>query len=133
MNGSDDPPERGPRPLARLPLEARPQSSGPRIPVLLVESGRTVGGTERVVSELARRLDRERFAPWVVLERAPALDELAAEIERAGVPVERLAEMTYRLQVAQALHTLRFLGRHGRFLLHVHHVWPAADRYLVPL
>jgi len=131
MSGSDDPPE--PRAPRALPLEARPQSSGARIPVVLVESGRTVGGTERVVSELARRLDRTRFAPWVALERAPALDALAADIERAGVPVERLAEMTNRLQLGRALHTLKFLGARGRAILHVHHVWPAADRYLVPL
>src|SRR4051794_5690810 len=104
MSGSDDPPEAGrPRPL---PLEARPRRSGARIPVLRVESGRTVGGTEGVVSELARRLDRERFAPWVVLEPAPALDELAAGIERAGVPVVRLAEMSNRLQLGRALRTL---------------------------
>jgi glycosyltransferase involved in cell wall biosynthesis len=128
MSGSGDPPE-----PAALPLLARPQRAGGRIPVLLVESGRTRGGTERVVTELARRLDRERFAPWVVLEPVPALDELAAEIERAGVPVARLAEVTNRLQLGRALRTLRFLGARGRTLLHVHHVWPAADRYLVPL
>jgi glycosyltransferase involved in cell wall biosynthesis len=130
MNGSADPPEAA---RAALPLEARPQATGTRIPVLLVESGRTVGGTERVVSELARRLDRTRFAPWVVLEESSALDALAADIERAGVPVERLAEMSHRLQAGRALGTLAFLGRRGRTILHVHHVWPAADRYLVPL
>ena len=42
---------------AAEPLLARPQASGGRIPVLLVESGRTYGGTEKVVSELARRMD----------------------------------------------------------------------------
>ncbi len=131
MSGSDDPPEAEHR--EAFPLSARPQRSGPRIPVLLLESGRTVGGTERVVSELARRLDRTRFAPWVVLERTPALDEWAADLERAGVPVERLAEMTNRLQAGRALRTLAFLAAHERAILHVHHVWPAADRYLVPL
>jgi glycosyltransferase involved in cell wall biosynthesis len=128
MNGSSDRPDAGP-----LPLLSRPQRAGARIPVLLVESGRTVGGTERVVYELARRLDRERFQPYVALETAPALDGLAADFERAGVPVSRLREMTNRLQFARAAHTLGFLGRSGRAILHVHHVWPAADRYLVPL
>jgi len=128
MNGSSDRPDAGP-----LPLLSRPQRAGARIPVLLVESGRTVGGTERVVYELARRLDRERFQPYVALETARALDALAADFERAGVPVERLAEMTNRLQLGRAAHTLGFLGRTGRAILHVHHVWPAADRYLVPL
>jgi glycosyltransferase involved in cell wall biosynthesis len=127
MNASGDPPS------GRRPLVAEPQRSGARIPVLLVESGRTVGGTERVVFELARRLDRERFQPYVALAPGAGLDALAADVERTGVAVERLPEMTNRLQLGRALSTLRFLGRQGRALLHVHHVWPAADRYLVPM
>jgi len=114
-------------------LLARPQSAGPRIPVLLFESGRTYGGTEKVVTELARRMDRARFQPWVVIPRAPALDFMAEDLRASGVPVERLDEITNRLQVGRAWDTLRFLSRHRRAVLHVHHVWPAADRYLVPL
>lgn len=116
-----------------LPFLARPLSSGPRIPVFLVESGQTVGGTEKVVFELACRLDRERFAPRVALAPSPALDRIAGDLERAGVPVERLPEMTNRLQLGRALKTLSFLKRARGGILHVHHVWPAADRYLVPL
>ncbi len=124
------PPGRG---AAGLPLAARPLSSGPRIPVVLVESGQSVGGTEKVVFELACRLDRARFAPSVALAPNAALDRIAGDLERAGVPVERLPEMTNRFQVARAWQTLRFLRRSRRSILHVHHVWPAADRYLVPL
>ena len=114
-------------------LLARPQSAGPRIPVLLVESGRTYGGTEKVVTELARRMDRARFQPWVVIPRAPALDFMAEDLRASGVPVERLDEITHRLQYGRAWRTLRFLSHRRRAVLHVHHVWPAADRYLVPI
>jgi glycosyltransferase involved in cell wall biosynthesis len=118
---------------AVLPLMARPLSSGPRIPIVLVESGQTMGGTEKVVFELACRLDRTRFAVSVALAPAPALDRIADDLERAGVPVERLDEMDNRFQLRRALQTLSFLGRARKSILHVHHVWPAADRYLVPL
>lgn len=115
------------------PLLSRPQATGSRIPVLLVESGRTYGGTEKVVSELARRMDRSRFQPWVVTPKAPALDRMAEDLRAHGVPVERLDELTNRFQWVLALRTLRLLFRHRRAVLHVHHVWPAADRYVVPL
>ena len=69
------------------PLEAAPQTAGPRIPIVLLESGTTLGGTERVVIELARRLDRRRFQPWVVIPPGPALDAMASDLERSGVPV----------------------------------------------
>src|SRR5689334_14971141 len=125
---ADRPPPAGP-----LPLSARPLSSGARVPVVLVESGQSVGGTEKVVFELACRMDRTRFAPSVALAPASALDRIAGDLERAGVPVERLPELTNRFQVARALRTLGFLRRARKSILHVHHVWPAADRYLVPL
>jgi glycosyltransferase involved in cell wall biosynthesis len=118
---------------ATEPLLSRPQAAGGRIPVLLVESGSTFGGTEKVVSELARRMDRARFQPWVVIPTAQALDRMAEDLRAHGVPVERLDEITNRFQWALILRTLRFLGRHRKGVLHVHHVWPAADRYLVPL
>ncbi|MGH7725990.1 MAG: glycosyltransferase [Candidatus Eiseniibacteriota bacterium] len=118
---------------AHHPLESRAQSAGRRIPVVLAESGTTYGGTEKVVSELALRLDRTRFQPWVVLSPGPALDRMAGDLERGGVPVERVAEITNRFQFGRVLTTWNFLGRHRDSVLHVHHVWPAADRYLVPL
>ncbi|MEO6463902.1 MAG: glycosyltransferase, partial [Candidatus Eisenbacteria bacterium] len=124
MSDSVPPPE---------PLLSRPQPAGGRIPVLLVESGRTFGGTEKVVSELARRMDRTRFQPWVVVPPVAALDRMAEDLRAHGVPVERLDEMTSRFQVARLVRTFRLLSRHRKGVLHVHHVWPAADRYLVPL
>ncbi len=118
---------------AARPLEARAQSAGRRIPVVLAESGATFGGTVKVVSELALRLDRERFQPWVVLSPNRALDRMAQDLERGGVPVERLPEITNRFQLGRVVRTWSFLSRQRDSVLHVHHVWPAADRYLVPL
>lgn len=115
------------------PLVSRPQSAGPRIPVVLAESGATYGGTEKVVSELALRLDRTRFQPWAVLSPGRALDRMAADLERGGVPVIRLAEITNRWQLGRLARTWGLLARHRQAVWHVHHVWPAADRYLVPL
>ena len=103
------------------------------VPVLLAESGRDLGGTERIVDALARGLDREQFQPWIVLADEPALDDWADELRRDGIPVERRPEITSRLQWPRMASWFSFLRRHRRSLLHVHHVWPSADRYLVPL
>jgi starch synthase (maltosyl-transferring) len=101
--------------------------------VLLVESGRSFGGTERVVDALARRLDRERFEPWVVLEESLQLDAWADDLRRMSVPVERRREIMSRFQWGRAAAWYRFLRSQRHGVLHVHHVWPSADRYLVPL
>jgi glycosyltransferase involved in cell wall biosynthesis len=106
--------------------------SGP-VPVLLVESGHDLGGTERIVDALARGLDRDQFQPWIVLSDAAALDEWADELRREGIPVERRPEITNRLQWTRMASWFSFLRRHRHSLLHVHHVWPSADRYLVPI
>ncbi len=104
-----------------------------RIPVLLIESGHGWGGTERVVDALARGLDREQFQPWLVLSDDPSLDAWADDARRDGIPVERRAEITSRFQGGRMVGWLRFLRRHRHALVHVHHVWPSADRYLVPV
>jgi glycosyltransferase involved in cell wall biosynthesis len=101
--------------------------------LLLVESGRTVGGTERVVWELATRLSPQRFDIAVWLSPAPALDELASALEARGVPVDRVAEVDSRWDWPGMSAIWRKLRRARPDLLHVHHVWPAADRYLAML
>jgi glycosyltransferase involved in cell wall biosynthesis len=104
-----------------------------RLSVLLVESGRSVGGTERVVWELATRLPRQRFDVRVWLSPAPALDEFAAALEAQGLPVDRVAEVDSRWDLRGMTSTWMRLRRLRPDLLHVHHVWPAADRYLAAL
>ena len=63
-----------------------------------------------------------------------ALDRMAqGGLEKYGVPVVRLDDVRNRWQLALLARTFAFLSRHRRSVLHVHHVWPAGDRYLVPL
>ncbi len=101
-----------------------------RIRVLLVESGRAVGGTERVVWELATRLPAARFEVRVWLSPAPGVNEFATALERAGIPVDRVAEVDRRTDWKGMFDTWSRLRKLKPDLLHMHHVWPAADRYL---
>ena len=100
------------------------------IKLLLVESGRTVGGTERVVWELATRLPEARFDLRVWLADDPGVDELADALERAAVNVDRVAEVESRWDWKGMLGTWSRLRKLKPDLVHIHHVWPAADRYL---
>ena len=72
------------------------------VSVLLVESGRAVGGTERVVWELATRLPEHRFDVRVWLSDAAGVDELAAALEARGVGVD--ARRRGRLALGLARH-----------------------------
>ncbi len=105
----------------------------PRVKVLLVESGRTVGGTERVLWELATRLPASRFEVRVWLSPARGVDELARALEDAGIPVDRVAEVDRRGDLGGMFDTWKRLRALKPDVLHVHHVWPAADRYLARL
>lgn len=104
-----------------------------RLKLLLAESGRSVGGTERVVWELATRLPRQRFDVRVWLSPAPALDEFAAALQAQEIPVDRVAEVDSRWDLRGMLATWTRLRALKPDVLHVHHVWPAADRYLAAL
>ena len=108
-------------------------ASGERLKVLLVESGTSVGGTERVVWELATRLSPARYDVHVWLSPVAALDEFAAALASRGLTVSRVAEVDSRWDWRGMLDTWLRLRRLGPALLHVHHVWPAADRYLCML
>jgi glycosyltransferase involved in cell wall biosynthesis len=101
-----------------------------RVNLLLAESGRSVGGTERVVWELATRLHPDRWAVRVWLSPDPGVDELAAALADAEVPVDRVAEVDSRRDLEGMWRTFRALRRAKPDILHIHHVWPAADRYL---
>lgn len=104
-----------------------------RLTVLLVESGRSVGGTERVVWELATRLPRRRFDVHVWLSPSPAIDEFAAALEAAGLKVARVEEVDSRWDWRGMLGTWLKLRALRPQVMHIHHVWPAADRYLAML
>jgi len=101
-----------------------------RLKLLIAESGRTLGGTERVVWELATRLPAARYDVHVWLSSSPGVDELADALAARGLGVERVAEIESRWDWRGMLGTWRRLRRLRPTLLHLHHVWPSADRYL---
>jgi glycosyltransferase involved in cell wall biosynthesis len=103
------------------------------VSLLLVESGNAVGGTERVLWELATRLPASRFEVRVWLSPASGVDELAGALVAAGIPVDRVPEVDSRWDFKGMLDTWTRLRKLKPTLLHVHHVWPAADRYLTLL
>ncbi len=106
---------------------------GKRVSVVLAESGTSLGGTGRVVWELATRLPATRFDVRVWLSRASGMDELAASLARRGVPVGRGHEVASRWDWGGMLRTWSRLRRVRPDLLHIHHVRPPADRYLPAL
>jgi glycosyltransferase involved in cell wall biosynthesis len=101
-----------------------------RVTLLLAESGRAVGGTERVVWEIATRLPRKRFEVHVWLSPDPGVDELAEGLAARDIAVDRVAEVDSRWDWKGMLGTWRRLRALRPQLLHLHHVWPASDRYL---
>ena len=103
------------------------------VSVLLAESGRTMGGTERVVWELATRLNPARFDVTVWLPEAEGVDELASSLAAREVKVERVSEVGSRWDWKGMFRTWQRLRRERPALLHLHHVWPASDRYLPSL
>jgi glycosyltransferase involved in cell wall biosynthesis len=104
-----------------------------RVRVVLAESGRAVGGTERVVWELATRLSGSRYDVVVWLSSDPGVDELAHELAGRGIAVERVREVESRWDWKGMFDTWRRLRKLKPSLLHIHHVWPSADRYLPSL
>ena len=104
-----------------------------RVRLLLAESGHAVGGTERVVWELATRLPAARYDVRVWLPRSAGVDELAHALDGAGVPVDRVDEVGSRWDWRGMLSTWNRIRALAPTLLHLHHVWPSADRYLPAL
>lgn len=104
-----------------------------RVSLVLAESGTSLGGTERVVWELATRLPPSRFDVRVWLATAPGVDEMARALEARDIPVDRVPEVDSRWDWQGLFATWNRLRRARPWLLHLHHVWPAADRYLAAL
>ncbi len=109
------------------------RNANERVSLVLAESGRAVGGTERVVWELATRLPRARFDVHVWLSDDPGVDEFAAALAARQIPVLRVGEVDSRWDWRGMLRSWRLLRRARPDVLHLHHVWPAADRYVSAL
>ncbi|MGH7729797.1 MAG: glycosyltransferase [Candidatus Eiseniibacteriota bacterium] len=101
-----------------------------RVSIVLAESGSSIGGTERVVWELATRLPATRFRVRVWLSAARGVDELAHSLAARELRVDRMPEVDSRWDWRGMTRTWSRLRRLKPDLLHVHHVWPASDRYL---
>src|SRR5665213_898514 len=88
------------------------------VPVLLMVRALGLGGTERPLTETARFLDRERFAPHVCCLIADGLRR--AEIEQAGVPLHTLRVPSFvRPSVLQGGWELAgLIRRHGIQIAH---------------
>jgi hypothetical protein len=87
------------------------QAETERLKLLLVESGTAVGGTERVLWELATRLSPARWDVRVWLSPAPGVDEFAGALKDHDIPVARVAEVDSRWDWAGMLRTWRWFGR----------------------
>ena len=78
-----------------------------------------IGGAERLIADTVRKLDRSRYEPVVCCIQARG--ELAAEIERAGVPVVCLDRMkTKRFDWSAVAALERLLGSERIDLVHSH-------------
>jgi hypothetical protein len=62
-----------------------------RVTVILAESGRSLGPTERLVGQLATRLPPARFDVRVWLSDDRGVDEFAAALAAREIPVTRVA------------------------------------------
>jgi len=85
--------------------------------VLYLITDLDVGGAERVLLEVVRRLDRERYRPAVCSLAPPG--DLAREFDRLGVPVFGLGMTGYR-HLLRAGRLFALLRRHRFDILHTH-------------
>jgi glycosyltransferase involved in cell wall biosynthesis len=93
-----------------------------RIPVLYVIWSLQTGGAERVVADLARKLDRRLFRPLVCCLNFKG--RLAEELEREGIPVFALDKRP-RADFGALLRLARLMRREGILVAHTH-LWTSS-------
>jgi glycosyltransferase involved in cell wall biosynthesis len=93
-----------------------------RINVFYVIWSLQTGGAERVVADLARGLDRDRFRPVVCCLNFKG--RLAEEVERAGVTVHALGKGP-RLDLGALLRMARLMRRERADVVHTH-LWTSS-------
>jgi glycosyltransferase involved in cell wall biosynthesis len=88
------------------------------VPVLLMAQALSQGGSERQLAEIAKALNRSRFAVHVGCFRPEGLR--TAELSREGIPILHLPVYSFRslAAVRGAWQLARYLGRHGIRLVH---------------
>lgn len=92
--------------------------------ILLVDPGRSVGGTESVVLDSARRLAAHGDRVTVLVSADPGVDALARDLAAAGAVVDRAADLDGPATRIAAL--VRKIEALAPDLLHVHLPWPHA-------
>ena len=109
------------------------------IPVLLLVRELSAGGTERQLTETARRLDRRDFSPHVGCFHSDGMR--AQELQSAGVPIVRFPVRSFgSLSLLQGLRQMKqYLASHRIGLVHTFDVpmtifgVPAARLFGVPV
>src|SRR4051812_39331899 len=99
--------------------DARPMS--PPRKIVHVVLSLDVGGLERVVLDLARSTDRDRFALTICALDAPGA--LAPELERLGVPL-RIVRRAPGLDPRVSIAISRLLRAAGADIVHTHNASP---------
>lgn len=90
----------------------------PPVPILLMAQKLAQGGSERQLAEIAKALDRQRFAPHVAVLREGGLrlDELhAAGVPTVHIPLHSFASTGF---LSASWHLYRYLRRHRIQLAH---------------
>jgi L-malate glycosyltransferase len=85
------------------------------VPILLMARELNLGGTERQLTEMAKALDRSRFAPHVGCFRPAGLR--ADELRAAGVPIVQF-HVPSMASVKGAIEIARYVRDHGIRLVH---------------
>lgn len=93
-----------------------------RIPVLYVIWSLQTGGAERVVADLARKLDRRRFRPLVCCLNFKG--RLAEELEAEGIPVFALDKKP-KADLGALLRLARLMRRENVLVVHTH-LWTSS-------
>ena len=107
---------------------AHKQSQPGNIPVVYFIHQLGYGGAQRVILETAKRLDRTRYRPMVVV--LGGRTDLQAEFERQGIPVHDLRSRA-KFDPAALLRLYRFLRAQVPCILHTHLAYTGAIGRLV--
>lgn len=98
--------------------------------IFFYTDSRILGGAERAMFMLLDGLDRERWEPTLLLDRAPGTEVLAARAEELDVAVREIAPMPLGLAGARHVPELvRLLRRERPAVFHAHLSWPLAAKW----
>ena len=106
-------------------------SATPKIPILLMARELDIGGSERQMTEVAKRLDLSVFAPHVGCMRPAGMR--GDELRDSGVTIVQFPVYSYRSPAAfrEAAHLVRYIRDHG---IRIVHTWDyPLSVYAIPI